>query len=237
MTASTSTPTLSPTTAGIDPTAGFRRVTSAIALPLGFAFQLASNVAYGVATLGGGSDSDGASALDLYGRQPGLLTFATFAAIIGVWIIVAGAPAALRVLRRTTPRLALVATILLVVGYIGYLGGVGTNFLTVTLAASGLDAAAAMDTASNTSMLLLGLPFVIGNLLGAILLGIAVLRSGAVPRVAGALILGWPVLHITGLFAGTEWFAVAGGVLQIIGLSIVARGALRLSNAEWAARG
>ncbi|GGT37057.1 hypothetical protein ACFFV7_27975 [Nonomuraea spiralis] len=61
-----------------------------------------------------------------------------------------------------------------------------------------------------------------------LLLGLALLRSHVVPLGAAAAVLAWPPLHVIGLVAGSEWFEVAGAVLQAAGLAIVG---IRLLNA------
>ncbi|MFI6921681.1 hypothetical protein ACIBIZ_17160 [Nonomuraea spiralis] len=70
--------------------------------------------------------------------------------------------------------------------------------------------------------------FALGNLVGTLLLGVALLRSRVVPLGAAAAVLAWPPLHVIGLVAGSEWFEVAGAVLQAAGLAIVG---IRLLNA------
>lgn len=221
-----------------DPTIGFRRAVSAFALPLGFAAQVVANTAYSIATSAGGSDTDGAAALELYGREPGLLTLATVAAMLGSFLIVAGAPAALRVVRPRAPRLGLVAAIVLGAGYLCYIGIVADGFLTVALAESGLDAAAALDAADAAPAGVWVFPvFVLGNMLGALLLGIAVIRSREVPWPVGAAIALWMPAHIAGLVVGTEWIQVAGGTIQTVGCLVLALRAVRIPDAEWVARG
>ena len=121
-----------------DPTVGFRRLSGAIALPIGFVLQLACNTIYAViSTESGLSDTgEAAEALTFYARYPDAFSAATLLAMLGVLAIVAGLPAALRVLRPTRPRLALWAVVLMVAGYVSYFGIVATNFSTLALALS-----------------------------------------------------------------------------------------------------
>lgn len=65
----------------------------------------------------------------------------------------------------------------------------------------------------------------------------AVILSRDLPWWAGALILGWPVRHVVNLVVGNEWFAVAGGALQVAGLCLLAARALRTPDARWASLG
>lgn len=221
-----------------DPTRRLRQRASAIALPLGFAGQLVANLGYSWATREGGDDLSGASALELYGREPGLMAFVTVAALLGCLLIVSGAFAAARVLRPWSPRLTLLAVLTVVTGYICYFGIVATNFVTIALAQAGVDAARPLDEAqSMPAAVPMFVLFLIGNMGGALLLASAVFRSPEVSGWAGAGILSWFVLHVIGLVVGSEWFEVAGGALQVAGLAVIARRAIRLTPREWAERG
>lgn len=226
------------------PTVGFRRVAGAIALPVAFVFQLPCNAIYAwVSTESGLSDTGGgAETLAFYGRYPSAFLTMTILALVGVLVMVPGLLAALRVLRPRKPRLALVAVTLMLAGYVSYFGIVMTNFGTLGLATYALahpdvDAAAILEAQASPVQMPFFLLFVIGNLLGTFLLGLAVILSRTVPWYAGVLIMGWTVGHIMNIAGGGEWFAVVGGALEIVGLSIVAAVALRTRNAEWAARG
>ena len=226
-----------------DPTVGFRRRAAAIALPLAFAFQLVCNGIYAwVSTSSGLSDTEStAEMLKMYGAFPSQVLACTLLAQIGCLLAVLGLPTALRVLRPVKPRLALWAVTLMVLGYICYFGVSFSNYDTVALATGHVDAAVALAASpSQTWGLAFFLLFVLGNLGGTLLLGLAAILGGrrvGVPRWAGILILGWPVGHIVNIAGGGEWFAVAGDVLEVIGLTLVAAAALRLPNEVWAGRG
>jgi hypothetical protein len=57
--------------------------------------------------------------------------------------------------------------------------------------------------------------FAIGNIVGTFLVGLALRRSGVVPRWAAYAVLAWPVLHVVGL----PWSEVVGAVLQGVGMA------------------
>ncbi|OPG10633.1 hypothetical protein B1L11_22815 [Microbispora sp. GKU 823] len=83
------------------------------------------------------------------------------------------------------------------------------------------DYAAVVDGAqSDPSAVWVFLLFVLGNLVGTLLLGLALLRARVVPLWAAAGIMAWPLLHVIGLVAGTEWFEVAGALTQAVGLAV-----------------
>ncbi|PZQ89719.1 MAG: hypothetical protein DI534_07960 [Leifsonia xyli] len=227
------------------PTVRFRRIAGAIALPLAFVLQLVCNAIYAwISTESGLSDTaGGATTIEFYGRYPAAFLAMTAFALVGVLVMLPGLLAGLRVIRPTRPRLGLWAVALMLAGYVSYFGIVMTNFSTLGLARyaqgnPGVDAGAILD-ASQTSPVQLAffLLFVVGNLIGTLLLGLAVILSRTLPWYAGVLIACWTVGHIINIAGGGEWFAVAGGALEIVGLGILAGRALRTSDAEWAARG
>ena len=62
--------------------------------------------------------------------------------------------------------------------------------------------------------------FVLGNLVGTLVLAIGLLRSRAAPSWAAIGIGLWPVLHVIGLiFFGNEVPQVVGAVLQAVGFA------------------
>ncbi|MDJ1371457.1 hypothetical protein [Gulosibacter molinativorax] len=229
-----------------DPTIGFRRVSAAIALPLAFVFQLVCNTIFAfIQTESGVLDAETATvSLELESRYPGQFIAKAVFAVAGAMVAIPGLLGALRVLRPAVPVLALITVVMMVSGYLLYGAMVFGTFAEVNLAAAGIDAGEALDTGPGVPWrIAAGIVFVLGNLVGTLLLAIAVLiasrrmRGVGVPWWAGLLIAGWPVGHLINIFGGGEWFAVGGGVLEIIGLSFLARAMLRMPNADWVLRG
>lgn len=225
-----------------DPTAGFRRRAAAIALPLAFVCQLVCNSLYAwTSTSSGLSDQGGAAeAQRFFAAFPGEMLVATMFALIGVLLAVPGLLAALRVIRPAKPRLGLWAVVLMITGYVCYFGIVFTNFDALALAVAGTDVGALDTSPMAAAAMAFFLLFVIGNLIGTLLLGLAVMLGGrraGVPWWAGLLIMGWTIGHVINIVGAGEWFAVAGGALEVVGLAILAAAALRLSDADWIRRG
>ena len=222
-----------------DPTVAFRRVTTAVLLPLAFTAQLVCNTLYAVASTGNAGDTgSGAQSLQFYAAHADAMVVATLAALIGCLLAVPGLLAALRVIRPAKPRLGLWAVGLMIAGYVSYFGITMTGFDALALARLAPQAGAVLDAAqSDPAAVPFFLLFVAGNLVGTALLGVAVLLTRRLPWWAGALILGWPVGHLANILGGGEWFAVAGGALEVAGLCVLAAHALRTSDAEWAAGG
>ncbi|MFJ2032429.1 hypothetical protein [Streptosporangium sp. NPDC087985] len=201
-----------------------RSVPLALALftaPWGF---VAANGAYAWATRAGGDDSTGAGALALAAAHPGLDRFATVAAMLASLLMVPAVLGVTRLLAGRSPRLGAIGAALTGAGYICYFGINCSGFITVAMAEHAgptADYAAVLDSSqSDPSVLWVFLLFVLGNLVGTLLLGLALLRSHAIPLWAGAMVIAWPVLHVTGLIAGSEWFEVTGAVLQAVGLAV-----------------
>lgn len=89
------------------------------------------------------------------------------------------------------------------------------------------------DTQADATVMWMFALFVVGNVAGTFLLGLALLRSHAVAAWAAIAVMAWPVLHIIGVAAGTEWFEVAGAALQAAGLAAAGVGVLRRAGG-WA---
>ncbi|MFU8876289.1 hypothetical protein [Micromonospora sp. SL4-19] len=213
------------------PTDAPRRIGTALAMllaPWGF---VVANVCYAVATRNGGSDETGADALALAAAHPAPLRASTVAAMLGCLLIIPAALGVIGFTRHRANRLGLIGGSLMIGGYVAYFGAVMRGYVDLAMAERGGptgDYAAVLDAASEAAIPWL-LLFVAGNLLGTLLLGIALLRARTVPVWAAVGICCWPVLHVTGLIAGTEWFAVAGATLQAVGFAALA---LRLARTD-----
>ena len=116
-------------------------------------------------------------------------------------------------------------------GYICYFGVLLSNMMIIAMAEHGGplgDYAAVIDASqSNGSTAWVFGLFVVGNLLGTLLLAIGLLRTRAVPVWAALLIMAWPPLHVTGLILGNELWEVTGAVLQAVGFAATAIVVLR----------
>jgi hypothetical protein len=118
-------------------------------------------------------------------------------------------------------RLGLVGGVLMIAGYVCYFGLVFQGYATIALAQHGgatPDHLAVVDlTTDQGFFVVVALAFVLGNIVGTFLLGLALIRARAVPRWAGLCVLAWPVLHVLGGPQGE----VVGAVLQAVGLAVV----------------
>jgi hypothetical protein len=109
----------------------------------------------------------------------------------------------------------------MIAGYICYFGLLFQGYATIALAEHGgasPDNIAVQDLIMNQApFIAVALTFVIGNIIGTFLLGLALLRAHVVPRWAGLCILTWPVLHLV----GGAWGEVVGAAAQAVGLGVV----------------
>jgi len=213
------------------PADSLAKLVSGLALILAPLGLLVANTSYAWATRDGGSDDTGANALALAGQHPGLLRLSLTAALIGSLLLV---PALLGAMRLTGGRaawLSLTGGSLMIAGYVCYLGVAALSAPVLAMAGAdgpaGLFARVIDDTQGDASTMWMFVLFVAGNLIGTFLLGLALLRSHAVAAWAAIAVMAWPVLHITGLAAGTEWFEVAGAALQAAGLAAAGVAVLR----------
>ncbi len=202
-----------------------RSVPLALALltgPWGF---VVANGAYAWATRAGGGDSTGAEALALEAAHPGLMRLGSLAAMLASLLMVPVVLGVKRLLGGRSPRLGFVGTVLTGAGYMCYFAIVFSGITTSVMAERGgplADYAAVIDSSqSDPSAIWVFLLFVLGNLVGTLLLGLALVRSRAVPLWAGAAVIAWPVLHVIGLVVGSEWFEVTGATLEAVGLAVV----------------
>jgi hypothetical protein len=219
-------PTTSTPSAALDRT---RRIGSAVALllaPWGFVI---TNSGYAWAIRNGGSDETGAGALSLAGSNPGLFRLVVVAGALGCLLLVPAVLATMRLARRSWP--VFLGGTLMVGGYICYFGVLLSNMTIIAMAERGgplADYAAVLDAGqADRTTAWVFLLFIVGNLIGTLLLAIGLLRSRAIPVWAAISIMLWPPLHVTGLVVGSEWFEVTGAALQAIGFAGVAAVLLR----------
>jgi hypothetical protein len=142
-----------------------------------------------------------------------------------------------RIVGRGAPRLAAVATVLLVVGYISLawltvgdaylLFGIHRHLATSVLTAmyDGVHPAASVAE---------GL-FVLGHVLGTILLGVGMLRGRDVPVWAAVVtIIAQPIHFVAAVIVGSHSLDLLGWGLNTVGFAALSFAVLRLKDDEWA---
>lgn len=194
-------------------------------------FIVACNAGWAVAQSAGASDGTGADALTAATAHPTLLHFVVLFGMVGALLMIPAALGAARLAGRGAARLAFVAGTLVAAGYACYFAVLLTDLTTLAMVRVGgpMDAFARVlderqTDAAGTWVFLL---FVLGNLVGTLLLGLALWRSRSIARWAAAAVMVWPPLHVVGLVVGVEWFEVAGATVQALGFAAVGAHLLR----------
>ncbi len=204
---------------------GLRRFGLAAGALLAPWFILACNVGWAMAQADGASDATGADSLAAATAHPDLLHNVILFGMIGALLMIPAGLGAARIAAAGAGRLAFIGGTLVAAGYACYFAVLLTDLTTLAMARVGgptADFARVLDVrqenAAGTWVFLL---FVLGNIVGTFLLGLALWRSRAVARWSAAAVMAWPLLHITGLVVGTEWIEVAGAIAQGAGFAAV----------------
>ena len=204
-----------------------RRVGQGLALILApWAFVIA-NLGDVLTTEDGLDDTTPRGALLISAAHPLADKWFTVAAMIGCMLLVPAVLGAMGLVRVKAARLGLLSGVLMIAGYICYFAMLFQGYATIALAQHGgasTGNVAVQDLMMNQGFFVgVALTFVIGNLIGTFLLGLALFRAGVVPRWAAALVLVWPVAHIL----GGPWGEVLGAAVEAIGLAVVGLTLLR----------
>lgn len=141
-----------------------------------------------------------------------------------------------RLTRRRAPRLTAAALLLMVPGYLSLGWLVGTDILLWTGARRDVDPttlAAMYETAHPTMNLAAGL-FVIGHVLGTVLLGVALWRSHTVPRWAAVVTaVSQPLHFVAAVILGSPSLDLVAWGMNAVGFAAVAVAVLRLPDDDW----
>ncbi len=142
-----------------------------------------------------------------------------------------------RVVGRAAPRLAAVATILLVLGYISLAWlTVGDAFLLFGVRQDlPENVLTAMYDGVHPAATVAAVLFVLGHVLGTILLGVGMLRGRVVPLWAAiATIVSQPIHFVAAVIVPSHPLDLLGWGLNALGFAALSFAILRLSDDEWA---
>jgi hypothetical protein len=158
--------------------------------------------------------------------HPGRESAVIWLGYAGVLLLVPGVVLAARVCRDQAPRLTGWALALAVPGYLsmGVMLGYDHLVWSATHAhLSAAEAAAVVDAGHPSLDVAIGV-FVLGHVVGTVLLGIALLRSGRIPGwAAWAITVSQPIHFIATVFLGSPQVDFVGWCLTALGLAFVAR--------------
>jgi hypothetical protein len=141
-----------------------------------------------------------------------------------------------RVVARQAPRLAAVATVLLVAGYISLAWlTVGDAYLLYGVRHHlPQDVLTGMYDGVHPAAAVAGVLFVLGHVFGTIVLGVGMLRGRVVPAWAAVTtIVAQPVHFVAAVIVGSHALDLLGWGLNAVGFAALSVAVLRLSNDEW----
>ncbi len=177
--------------------------------------------------------SDHAASLSLAAEHLTTHQWASFVDMVGAILLVPAVLGVMRLVRIRAARLGLIGGVLTALGYICYFGlvfqGAGTEVAMVTTGGSTAQNVEILDQFINQPMTAwVGPVFVLGNIVGTFLLGLALVRARTTARLAGYGLMAWPVLHVLSFSPFVE---VAAALAQAGGLALAAIALLRGAGA------
>lgn len=156
---------------------------------------------------------------------------------LAVLTLVPGVIYAGRIVGRTAPRLAASATILLVLGYLSMAWlTVGDAYLLFgTRQGLPADTLAGMYDGVHAAATVAAILFVVGHVVGTILLGVGMLRGRGVPVWAAvATIVAQPIHFVAAVIVSSQTLDLFGWGLNAVGFAALSFVVLRLGDDEWA---
>lgn len=169
--------------------------------------------------------------------DPGTQRLILWCGLVAVLTLLPGALAAVRLLRRHTPRLATWTAALLVPGYLGMTGLVAVDAAVL----AGTNLGLPPGTVTELSDAVFALPtvnilvslFIVGHIVGTLLLGIAAFRSRVIPRPLAVALALSQFVHLAAVIAGLPWLDLLAWATTAVGMAALARVVLRTPDDEW----
>jgi hypothetical protein len=211
-------------------TAKTRRVALALAMLTAPWFIVLAEIGHSIADPHGKDDINPAVGLAIATDHTTLQRWSSFAALMGALFLVPAVMGVMRLVRTRAARLGLIAGALTAAGYVCYFGLVLQGaFAETAMATVGGSTAQKVDVLQAMMDDPLGVgwvgpAFVLGNILGTFLLGLALIRARTAGRWAGYGLMAWSVLHVLSF---SPYVEVVGAVAQALGLAVAAAALLR----------
>lgn len=176
------------------------------------------------------TEADSAGAVAAVNADPGRQSLVLWLAYVGILTLVPGLFAAARICRDSAPRLTAWALGLAVPGYLSLAMLVGSDHLLWSVSDAGLsgtDAVAVVDAGHLSIDVAIGV-FVLGHVVGTVLLGLALLRSARIPVWAGwAITISQPLHFVATVILGSPQVDFVAWGMTAIGMAFVAREVLK----------
>jgi len=156
--------------------------------------------------------------------------------LIATFTLLPGVIAVGRLTRRGAPRLTAAAMLLVVPGYLALTYMIGSDLVLWTGARAGLDASTLADLAGTvhpTSNVAVAV-FVLGHVIGTVLLGLALLRSRTVPAWAAIVTAVAQPLHFVALvIVGSRELDFAAWAANGVAFAVVGYAIVKTPDDEW----
>lgn len=233
----TSVITATPASAGVRTAAGLRpagRMLAALLLPIGPA-----TVAVLRYLLPYDTTNSATEIVHKIATHPDRTNLIVWLGLVAVLTLVPAVVWVGRVTARTAPRLTAAALILLVPAYLSLAFVVCSDGIALYGVQHGMDAHTVADMYNGVHPVVAtaGFLFVLGHVIGTILLGVAMLRGCTIPRWAGvATLISQPIHFVAAILIGSHLLDLAGWGLNAIGFAAVSAVILGMSNDDWAPR-
>jgi hypothetical protein len=173
--------------------------------------------------------SDSAGVVAAVEAHPGRQSAVLWLSYLAILSLVPGVIAAARLCRDAAPRLTTWALALSVPGYLSLGAFLGSDHLLWSGHEAGLSAAdrvALLDGGHPSIDVAIGV-FVLGHVVGTVLLGVALLRSGRIPAwAAWAVAVSQPLHFVAAVVLGSPQLDFAAWSLTALGMAVVARALL-----------
>jgi len=212
-------------------TATTRRVGLALAMLVGPWLIVAAETGHMLTAKQGQDDLDPATTLAVTADHLTLVRWSSLAAVVGALLLVPAVLGVMRLVRLGAARVGLVGGVLTAAGYVCYFAlvfqGAFTQAAMVSVGGSRSQDIDILQTFMDDPLTLwVGPLFVLGNVVGTFLLGLALVRARTAGRLAGYGLIAWSVLHVLSF---SPYVEVVGAVAQAVGFLLAARALLRRS--------
>lgn len=167
--------------------------------------------------------------------EPGRMSFVLWMGFVAILTLVPAAYFVGRLTRRRAPRLTVAALVLLVPGYLALPWLTSSDYFVWAGGKAGLDVGAItrMYETTHPTVEVAGAVFVLGHVLGTVLLGVALWRARAVGRWAAVCTIVSQPIHVTAVIVASHTLDLVGWGLQAVGFAAVGWAILRLHNDDW----
>ena len=169
--------------------------------------------------------------------DPGIGSAMFWVGMVGLLTLLPGAYAALKLLRRTTPRLAAWTAAFLIPGCLAMPALVAVDAFSLVAPGLGLDPAVESRILTALTelpqLMVLVLVFVVGHIVGTVLLGVTMIVGRAAPTAIGILMTVSQPLHLTAGIVGSPTLDLVAWGLTALGMGFLAHRVLRTPNDAW----